>query len=221
MTSKTKELLNVARANKRNIWDVCAAILQFIFEQAEAVQQEYFFVFLTEIEVQDICGEDYPHFISKDTLSNLPDNVIALEKQVVKNLVQKSGPTDEFYRNLWERLHDGILLPDETAQTTFLMLLWLDSRIPYYQIGEGCMMDDEEFATIRQSISPVLKQADFILSAPFRQKTQWASLLATLADGIENEREKAVFWAVVITKASIKWNYALSEKTDSREVKAE
>ena len=61
-------------------------------------------------------------------------------------------------------------------------------------------MDNDEYRERIQKLAPELKKASFIIYSGLQQKTQRASLLMSLADKIEDDRQRAVFWSCVISK---------------------
>lgn len=215
MNDKLNELLYVAKAHAKTIWDTCSSIWEFISEKPENEQELYFSLFLSQLDFEDIEIKDYKEYLD-GALSNITPDIDRLEKRIVSNMVQQNIPEDRFYQNLWYKICDTTLLLEQSAQIAFLARLWLDLRVPYYQIDEGCTMENEEFSSIRKKISPLLKKAYFILAIPFRQRTQRASLLISLADEIENEREKVVFWANVIAQLTAGVNH---QKTDDKMIK--
>lgn len=195
------ELLKTVQAHHDTIWDTCTEVWNYISAQKSECREKYFCVFLSQVNLEDIENIDIDHYFSKEAISLISNDIFQLENRIMENLIQQKMTEDEFYQNLWGKICDSTLLPDKKAQTAFLVCLWFDFRIPYYQVGQGCRMEDEEFAQLCDQIWPTIKKAYFILSIPMAQKTQRASLLMELADGIEDERERIVFWALVIARA--------------------
>lgn len=200
MNAKRAALLECIRSHTDTAWDVCAAAWEFIQSQSLEDQKPYFTIFLSQIYIEDLNITDTDKFLPDDVKGKITEDIYSLANRVVANLVRQRLSEESFYDSLWEKISDGTLLPDKQAQISFLTRLWLDPRIPYYQVGEGCTMDDDEFSRIRDQVWPVIKKAFFILAIPFSQKTQRMSLIMELADGLENDREKAVFWAGIMTR---------------------
>lgn len=202
MTDRRARLLECVNAHKETAWDACEAVWELIRKQAPEEGQAYFSTFLAQIYIEDMCvsREEMDTFLSDDVLVRTVEKIDALGDRILDNLVRQKLPEAEFYASLWNKICDTTLLPGLSEQVAFLVWLWVDIRIPYYQIGEGCTMANEEFVQIRDALWPTLKKAFYILIVPLDQKTQRASLLMELADGLEDERERAVFWAYVISK---------------------
>lgn len=85
-------------------------------------------------------------------------------------------------------------------RATFLQTLWMDNRIPYYQLDEGCIMGNDQYRKIIDTIRPSLKKGTFILNANLKYKTERASLLLNIAKELGSEEEQIVFWAFLIDK---------------------
>ena len=213
MNAKKDLLLECIRLHLNTAWDACEAIWEFILSQSLEEQKSYFSVFLSEIYIENLNISDDDRFLSDDVRDRITEDIYSLANRIVANLVRQRLPEDSFYENLWEKISDETLLPDKQAQISFLMRLWLDPRIPYYQVGEGCTMDDDEFSRIRDAVWPAIKKALFILAIPFSQKTQRMSLIMELADGLKDDKEKAVFWAGIMSRLTE--SSRSSEKSDS------
>lgn len=198
MSDKQKDLLKVANTYNATIWDTCKEIWRSILAQEQGAQEQYFFTFLHEVSLDDVGATDWKQYFSKEAVSLIRNDITQLGNRIVENLVQQRLPEEMFYKSLWDKICDNTLLPDQAAQTAFLACLWTDPRIPYYQVEEGCTMDNDEFDRITEKIWPILKKVYFILSIQLAQKTQRASLLMKLADEIDDEKERTVFWAYVI-----------------------
>lgn len=200
MENRNKELLACIKAHGGSAKNTCAAVWDLIQAQEPEEGKRYFEAFLSQIYVEDIYKEAGNGFLSDEVLGQIADGIGDLGNRIVLNLVKQRPSEEAFYANLWEKLQDTALLPDREAQSLFLCWLWLDTHIPYYQIGEGCRMEEEEFARRKNELWPLLKKAFFILSFPLRQRTQRSSLLMELADELADERDRAVYWSCVIKR---------------------
>lgn len=213
MCAKKRALLECINAHMDDAWSVCTAVWDFILSQSEEDRQSYFSLFLSQIYVEELDFEDASEFLSNDVRDKISEDIHRLVNRVVENLVRQRLPEDVFYQSLWNKICDPALLPDKMAQISFLARLWLDTRIPYYQVGDGCTMEDDEFYRIQDEIWPIIKKAYFILSIPIKQKTQRASLIMNLAAELKDDRERAVFWAGVM--AHLKDTARPPEKSDT------
>ena len=167
--------------------------------QAPEDAQAYFNTLLTSINVEDVPTGSIEDFLGCPLASEAVQDVVKIENLLVSNLIKNRVTAEAFYRELWWKLNDPILLSDTESKVYFLTLLWLDARTPYFEIGEGCVLNNEEYVRIAQIIQKDIDKAQFILNAGLMQKTQCASLLMEIVDSLSEEKEKAVLWSVVFS----------------------
>lgn len=195
--SKLEKLLDITREERPSPWDTFLAVWQYICENPEEERFEYFRLFLTDVRLDDIFGGD-PQADYSSVIGSITTDIRLLVTRVIENLLLQKLEEEAFYKKLYEKICDASLLPDETAQTAYLAGLKLDPRIPYYRLDDGCTMSDEEYVSIQEKILPYLSRAYYVLSYPFRQKTQVASHLMDIADEISDRGERTVYWANII-----------------------
>ena len=159
MCEKKQALLECVNAHMDDAWSVCTAVWDFILSQSEEDQPSYFSLFLSQISIEELDYEDVNEFLPNDVRDKISEDIHRLVHRVVENLVRQRLSEEDFYQSLWNKIGDPALLPDKMAQISFLTRLWLDARIPYYQVGEGCTMEDSEFRRIQDEIWPGTREA--------------------------------------------------------------
>jgi len=178
-------------------FNICGDVCKFIFDaKDEGEKKEIFKTFLQDIYYYDVNVAE-----SDDSQDDNEYAVAALKKALEKNCTE-----DEFYSFLWDKFKDETMLSDETERADFLATLWTNTRIPYFKLDESVIvtMENDEYEKMLKKLSDERKKARFILSSDFEQKTQIASLLLSVSDGIDGNREaKAVFWADIISNLRI------------------
>lgn len=195
--NKLEELLDIARAERPSPLDTFLAVWRYICQSPEEERFEYFRLFLTDVGLDDIFGSG-PQADYSSVIGSITPDIRLLVTRVIENLLIQKLKEEDFYKKLYEKICDASLLPDEMAQTAYLAGIKLDPRIPYYYLDDGCTMSDEEYISIQKEILPYLSRAYYVLSYPFRQKTQVASHLMDIAEEISNKDEKTVYWANII-----------------------
>ena len=165
-------------------------------------QLTIFKTFLTLFDIGDFSldAKNTPEiFAAKGETEQDIDVIIGVVNNVISNLVERKVTEDDFYINLLNRLLDHGFLQNELRQAIFLQCVWLDNRIPYYQLGEGRHIgNNEEFKRIYKEIEPSLNKGRYIINAKLQYKTQWASLLMEIADSLDTDEQRMVFWASII-----------------------
>lgn len=204
MTSICNQILNVARERNQTVWDTCQHVLEFILEQDESVRETFFSTFLAQVNIEDVADfeDGQESYFSEDALDHMKD-IDDVANRIFEGLFREQVSKESFYEMLWKELCDSLIFHDRLEQAAFLEWLWVNPCIPYYYLGEGCKMSDEAFCETIKKILPEINQARFLLSAPLAQKTQRASLLIKLADGLCDESEKIVFWACVVSQSRV------------------
>lgn len=189
---------------KASLTEVCLEVVEKINEAKEnsETQLTIFKTFLTLFDIGDFSldAKNTPEiFAAKGETEQDIDVIIGVVNNVISNLVERKVTEDEFYKSLLDRLQDHGFLQNELRQAIFLQCVWLDNRIPYYQLGEGRHIgNNEEFKRIYKEIEPSLNKGRYIINAKLQYKTQRASLLMEIADSLDTDEQRMVFWASII-----------------------
>ena len=189
---------------KASLTEVCLEVVEKINEAKEnsETQLTIFKTFLTLFDIGDFSldAKNTPEiFAAKGETEQDIDVIIGVVNNVISNLVERKVTEDDFYINLLNRLLDHGFLQNELRQAIFLQCVWLDNRIPYYQLGEGRHIgNNEEFKRIYKEIEPSLNKGRYIINAKLQYKTQRASLLMEIADYLDTDEQRMVFWASII-----------------------
>lgn len=196
------ELRKTVCAGENTPQETCAALLALISGKSGPEQLEYFKTFFQEIEPPDLESSEFESPIDLFRVESLSksnvNGLIALETRLVVNLTRQRVDIDVFYSTLRDKLFDETLIDSDAARISFLLILWFDARLPYYQLEEGCCMEEDEFGKLAEKIEPFLKKGRYILYANLPYKTQRSSLLMDLADQLENKEERVVFWGILM-----------------------
>lgn len=156
--------------------------------------------FLEDITLSDLAGGELTEEflrIDSERMTSFQE-FLTLENRVVSNLTQARVSEVDFYRSLWDKLNDQTLISNRGGKMAFLFSLRIDNRIPYFELEEGCMMDEDRYKELVDKLRPAIAKGSFILSTNLKYKTQRASLLMDVAKGLADEDERTVFWAVLL-----------------------
>lgn len=113
-------------------------------------------------------------------------------------LLRENLPGNTFYAKLWEFINNDGLLVEKKQKAFALYYIWIDVRIPYYQLQEGIKMSNEDYQAYNKDLKETIKKARFILFTPTAQKTERASRLLDLLDEVDDKREKAVLMSHIL-----------------------
>lgn len=188
------------KEQKDKLWDLSADIVDYIYSETEEIQQKIFIAFLRDVDTGEIQLSDIDERLtmSEEQFKEFRD-VSKTADRILHNLVNSNISEDDFYEKLWAKFNDEDLFTRSDDRTALLLYLWLNPCIPYYQLNEGCSMEDQEFEENIEQLSDVLRKAKFIIFKRIRQKTQRVSLLMELADSIDDYKKRVVFWSCVMS----------------------
>ncbi|MDO4413650.1 MAG: hypothetical protein Q4C20_01090 [Erysipelotrichaceae bacterium] len=198
--NKIDVLKKIVDNDSNNPWLLSSDIIDHIHSCFIKDQQNIFALFLKGIDASDLdLSQLDDHFNLSDENYFKFTEAGKITRRILRNLISTNVDEDEFYEKLWNKFNDTDLFPDDDERKAFLLTLWFDVRIPYYQLEESCSMEDDEYEKSLWELSPELKKARFIIYSEFEQKTQRTSLLMALADTIKDYRLRVVFWSRVIS----------------------
>ena len=161
-------------------------LLKFFYENADRVESS------EEITADSVITEAD----AKKLLSQYAEVVDAIFEQILaKNL-----PVEQFYTKLWDAISESPTFEDDQAKAFALYYIWIDVRIPYFQLENGLTMSNSEFRNLSESQYESIQKARFILRTKlFKQRTARASVLLNLLESIENEKERVVLMAHILS----------------------
>lgn len=148
---------------------------------------EYFLVHADEMEQE---GEHFAQEIF--TLSEMI-NYSKSDKLIdglLDEVINRKLEAGEFYRTIWEKLN--ILFEDEKKRIYAFFRIWMDGRIPYYNLEEGITMSNEEFQEKIAKQKDNIKKAIFIMNMNYSQKTERSSLIIDILEKCDSDKDKAV-----------------------------
>lgn len=121
-------------------------------------------------------------------------------QELVFLLVREYYDRETFYSKLYAKVFRSDLLA-KTDNEKWIMLFFLADGIkglPYYPFKKNIDIQNEEFSEIIDKISDILDSAMSVMETRYSTRTEEVGHLYELAENLENEKEKIVFWTVVI-----------------------
>lgn len=195
------EISNIFEQNSTCLYQICKLFVDLL-EKNSNTAKEGFQYFLTEVSPPRYTEENIPDDLFEidetEIDSDTQIRIIEMERQLVKELIFRDVSVDEFYEEMWKRISDTLLVSDIYQKSFFLYQMWLDPRIPYFQLGLGVDMDNETYKDYAHRLQPEFKKALFVMNAGYPQKTQKASVLLKISDDITDPNERIVFWSLTI-----------------------
>lgn len=134
----------------------------------------------------------------------------SLTDAVFEKILAENHPETQFYKKLWESINESVIFDTEKARIFALYYIWIDIRIPYYQLGNGMSMTNQKFSEITNSIKGDIKKARFILRTNiFDKRSNRSSILLELIEKQPSVEERTVLLAHIISFSKPTINEAL------------
>lgn len=136
--------------------------------------------------------------ISDEERRTLEEDYGKLINSTLEAIIRKKLTVDEFYRTLWKTIDENPIFEDEKTKAFAVYFIWIDARVPYYQLEPGMKMSNDDFFEIIRKKLDDIKKIRFILTAPMEQRTERASILLKLLNDCNDEKEKTVLMAQIL-----------------------
>jgi len=152
-------------------------------------------------ELWDSSGRETPPPGVGFTDQEIEDDLAPKYGRVMDALLEASiaaNPTeDDFYRMLWEHLHNPFF-SDDRIQGFCLFWALVDLRIPYFRLEQGLRMGEEEYRNRHLRLYTSYAKTRFILRTPFEMATEQAALILDLIQDIEDRSDQVIVLADLI-----------------------
>lgn len=166
-----------------------SALFQFICELWGTVSSS------EEIEAPIIINQS-----QYDQLELLYGEIVnATLSSYIKLAQLKAWTREEFYSNFWKAINSNPLWENKEEKAFVLYYVFIDVRTPYFNIGSGLKMNNDDISHIQDEIFEAIREFQFIVSIDYSQKTEKASLILNLIDRMNTNEQKVVLIARIIT----------------------
>lgn len=115
---------------------------------------------------------------------------------VRKKVIYQKLTSNEFYSLLWNMIFENSMLISDKERAFGLLWILADDGIPYYELGKPLSMENDEYKKIIENNRKSVDRIMYILSIPFEQKTEVASMIL---QELENKEYKVQ--AVLLSQA--------------------
>ena len=140
------------------------------------------------------------HF-SEDDSKSLKKELGKLIDAMLGTLQSRNLSEKTFYTELWTQVINCSFFTSDDQRAFALYYIWIDKRIPYYQLDEGRRMSNETYKQYINDLSHEIKKMLYILNTPsLSQKTERASLVLNILQSIENEDKRIVLMSKLISE---------------------
>lgn len=112
--------------------------------------------------------------------------------------ISEGWSREEFYQHLWNFISTNVMWEKPEEKAFALYYIAIDVRTPYFNIGTGLKMNQDDFSRILSESLEAYKEFRFISALSFSQKTEEASLVLKIINRFDTEEKKVVFLSMVI-----------------------
>lgn len=183
--------------------DICYQIYQLI-TSVKGQESKLLRFFYENSEMIDSSDEVMAEVVFSDAeRKTLEKSYGKMIDGVLEAILRKQYPIEQFYDELWKAIDENPLFKDEKTKVFAMYYIWIDSRVPYFQLDSGMKMGNMEFAEITRKKLEDIKKIRFILTAPMEQKTERASLLLKMLEECREEKEKTVLMVQILAINSL------------------
>lgn len=206
LTKIRKLLETVSRDNDEQRFALCLEIVRAVDED-ETARSASVQLLLDEGDFIKTSASKCPEIeVSSAELSDLKHDLGKIVDTMFELYLKKNLDPKVFYEKISDNIWESPLFDSEKTRAFALYYLWIDARIPYYQLDSGMLMGDEEFRRLTEILQRKISKARFILITNYlTQRTQRASELLKILDevGAEDEERRVVLLAHIISLASM------------------
>ncbi|MCM1213519.1 MAG: hypothetical protein NC548_03250 [Lachnospiraceae bacterium] len=179
------------------------AVLELILEQKSEIQSKL---------MQYVC-ELWATIKSSEELE-VPERISTAKYEKMKSLygeavdaallaytrkgLMEGWDREQFYSHLWEFVSTNIMWSSMEEKAFALYYIAIDARTPYYNVGAGLRMSNDDYSKIQNEIFEASREFRFIIALDFPQRTEEASLLLNLINRMDTEEQKIVLLSRII-----------------------
>lgn len=191
-----EHILEILKTSNGKQIDICAMVYSVIMQDAHSAELFQFFCENAE-GITSSRESEAPKVFTDGELLDYQKSYGKIVDGILEKLLIEKPQKEEFYLALWKKITLKELFIGEKEQIFALYFVWLDSRIPYFELPETIHIEHEEYREISQKLLTEKQEARFILSSDFKQWTEVSYLLLELLDKISEQKDRAVLLSYI------------------------
>lgn len=192
------ELLNTAQSDLINLsWYVYE-----IIAGSDTPEDDLRYLYETYYDTASTSNEKTLEIIfSNEDSKSLKNKYGALIDAMLASVQAQNLTEDKFYNELWNKVIHSPFFTSKREQAFALYYVWIDKRVPYFQLTEGRRMSNESYRQYISELSPEIKKVLYILNTTsLSQKTERASLILDIIQGIPSRDKQIVLLSKLISE---------------------
>lgn len=176
--------------------DICAELYYRFLKKEQGNAAEVLQFFYEEWSKYDFDTEATikPRF-KNEQYQDVQKKIGLITVRVIKNLLDKFLPVEEFYQKLWETFSNSTLFAEEIEIICAICIGMQTPAIPYYCPPKISEMDDTVYGELTLKYFPQIQELRFAILNRYSQKTQVATYLQKLFVTIKDPEAQKVLMA--------------------------
>lgn len=200
---QNENLLNTLKRASANATDVYFDLYESYFESGAEPEEALQIILEYPLEIGDV-KDKHPQSITQQNESRLTLTFEDIIQGTANRIVQMNLSEKDFYKKLYTTIFcsDSDLYPKSKEEKVIALKILSErvGEVPYYQIKDFDKVSKEEFEDTIERLYPNLQEAFYMLQHQFETTPELAAQIIRIADDIADERERIVFWTVIINK---------------------
>lgn len=198
--NKYMEVLNTWNGE---LEDLCFELYSMLKQESEN-EQIFYFQMLCEMvgTIESNESRTLHKYFEKGDIGQLKEiygkyvdeTINAVRKKVICDKLE----IEDFYRLLWNMVMKNSILNSDKEKAFGLLWILADNGIPYFEVGTPLSMENEEYGQIIDKNKKSIDRVKYILSIPFDQRTEVASLVLQEILKVEDYRVQTVILTQVM-----------------------
>lgn len=182
MEEKMDKYIDILTTWNGELEDLCFELYQMLMKENEEDRLQYFQMICEKMgDIDSDESLEIESYFEEGEIEQLTEIYGKYIDEVInavrKKIDSQKLPTSAFYKTLWNTVFNDNMLTLEKEKVFGLLWIIADNGIPYYEIGTPISMKNEDYKKIVDENKLSLERISYILSIPFEQRTEPASLI--------------------------------------------
>ena len=197
-----KEIDAILTLTKGNAINISYALLQML-ESAPPEEQSELLKYVAEHFGIFESSEEIPIdvYINDNQLSTLKARYSKVVDSMFEMILASSPPVEDFYRSFNSLIIHNSVFEDDQARAFAMYWILIDRRIPYFELGQGLKISNEEWQAISKKLRLEKTKIRFILATNFTQRSEGADLLLKVIDSPQYQQERVYLFGYTLELA--------------------
>lgn len=212
-----KEISYLLRNNNGRLIDISYKAIEIIMQSGNVAPVLLRYFFEEEYAVTKFKDTKEAPIVTDKELDSYIDKYAIEVWSWLNDVLENKPATTAFYNSLYDFLCKNKKIRSKKIRAFFFLSVWIDHRIPYYKPENGKALNRDEFIKISKKITKSRAKAKTVVFSKYSTRTEEASVLIGILDGLSSKEEKAVLLSSIIKSVEVRTEDSLYKKTAEKE----